>query len=489
MGADTNRVALRIVEESTPGTTPVTPAFQQLRITGTPNLAFAPVTVTTNEIRSDRQITDLILVGAEAGGDAGFELSASALDTIIEGAMLSTWVRRTNRLNSSTTQITGISSNVISVTDTSDDFAVDDLVALNGFGDDNDDIIFPAIATTDSTTVTSGVTLTDNASPGATATLHNVGVETAAGDIDATASPNTLTSTVLDFTTLGLTVGQWLKIGGTAALTGFLTNTANNDWVRVSAIATNVLTLDVVPTGWLAEANAAQEIWLQFGDYIINGTTLKQYSLEREFSDISVFEYFVGMAVNTLNFQLSSQSIVTATAAFLGFNATIVTSRFSGATTIVAPDETVVNTSSNIGRIGRSGTPITGPNFILEATIDMNNNLRRQNAVANLGAIGIGTGEFGVTGTLNTYFGDSTLIDDVINNTETSLDFRFEGSTGIETTKRVVLIDMPRVKYSSGAPAVPGKNQDVLQNLGYQAIRQTSTDTTMLIQQFQGVQI
>ena len=56
---------------------------------------------------------------------------------------------------------------------------------------------------------------------------------------------------------------------------------------------------------------------------------------------------------------------------------------------------------------------------------------------------------------MNTYFGNKDLIDDVINNAETSLDFRFEGSTGILTTKRVVLIDMPRVKYSSGAPAGP----------------------------------
>ena len=65
--ADTNQVALRIAAETVPGTTDTTPAFQALRITGTPSLAFSPQTVTTNEIRPDRQIEDLILVGAEAG--------------------------------------------------------------------------------------------------------------------------------------------------------------------------------------------------------------------------------------------------------------------------------------------------------------------------------------------------------------------------------------------------------------------------------------
>ena len=139
---DTNRVALRIVPEVTPGTTPATPAFQQLRITGTPNLAFEPNTVTTNEIRPDRQITDLILVGASAAGDAGFELSALALDTIIEAGFLTSWVRRNNRTGADVTDIT---TNVITVA-SGTAFAVDDLIALNGFGDANDDLVFVAVA-------------------------------------------------------------------------------------------------------------------------------------------------------------------------------------------------------------------------------------------------------------------------------------------------------------------------------------------------------
>ena len=64
--SDTNRVAIRIVEESTFGTTPSSPAFQELRVTSG-NVGYTPTTVTSNEMRSDRQVTDLILVGAEAG--------------------------------------------------------------------------------------------------------------------------------------------------------------------------------------------------------------------------------------------------------------------------------------------------------------------------------------------------------------------------------------------------------------------------------------
>lgn len=71
--SDTNRVGLRFFKSSQ-RTAPV-PAgpfdLDQIRFTGTPNLAFTPTTIVSEEIRPDRQISDLILVGAEAGGDTG----------------------------------------------------------------------------------------------------------------------------------------------------------------------------------------------------------------------------------------------------------------------------------------------------------------------------------------------------------------------------------------------------------------------------------
>ena len=38
--SDTNRVKVAVVEESTLGTTPATPEFEEIRITGAPDLAF-----------------------------------------------------------------------------------------------------------------------------------------------------------------------------------------------------------------------------------------------------------------------------------------------------------------------------------------------------------------------------------------------------------------------------------------------------------------
>lgn len=467
--SDSNRVALGIVPEVTPGTTPATPAIQALRTTGQPSLAFTPQTVTTDEIRSDAQITDLILVGAEAGGDVGHEISANTLDTIIQAALRNSFTLRNNRQNIAGVQISDITSNVVTITDESNEFQVGDIIYFDGFGDANDGVVATVtVATTLAITVGSG--LTDNASPPTTAHLRNVGFAGVADDIDSTATPNTITTAADDFTTMELAVGQWVK------LNGFVATPANNGWCRISAIAALTLTFDIVPAGWAAETPTGV-VSIYAGDTITNSTTLTQFTIERRYTDISVFEYFTGMAVNTFNMSLTQQAIATAVAGFIGFNANVQTSRFAGATDVLAPTTSVFNTSTNVARIARGGSAISGSNFVTELTVAINNNLRRQNAVANLGAIGVGSGEFNLTGTLNTYFDDEVLLNEVLNNTETSLDFVMTANSG-----KSLLIDIPRTKYSSGAPSVPGKNQDVFLSLGYQGLRHPTLGYTVLMQ-------
>lgn len=88
--ASTSETRLAYVAESTYGTTPATPAWTEARFTSeslSPNIE----TVTSNEIRQDRNVADLIQVGQSAGGDVGFELSYSSFDDWLESLMFSTW--------------------------------------------------------------------------------------------------------------------------------------------------------------------------------------------------------------------------------------------------------------------------------------------------------------------------------------------------------------------------------------------------------------
>jgi len=489
--SDTNRVAIRAVKESTFGVVPTTPTLRQLCITGAPNLAFVPETVVSEKIRSDRQIDDLALVGGEASGDINSELAFRVHDILLEGAFFNTFQSRVNRVNdAAATQITAASATDFTVTDESDTVIVDDILRGEGFavaGNNAFHIVDGVPTNTSFTTATAVAEVT----PPSGARLHVVGRRSAAGDIDATATPDTLTSVILDFTTLGLEIGDWIK------LNGFTTETQNNDYVRISAIAANLLTLDIVPATWAA-ATPAGAVDLFLGERLKNGVLFQSYTFEEEFEDHSpvTFQYFRGMTVDGLTITAAPQAIVTTSFTFSGkdslySDATVPTTEFSvdgagrvaGAVEVPLPSVQVLNSSSNVGRIARGGVPIAGSNFVLEASFEVANNLRQLNAVGFLGAVDIGVGEFGVTGTLNTYFDDANLARDVINNTETSFDTRFE-----DDNSHVVLIDAPRIKFSEGAPEVPGKNQDVTIPLAYQAIRQDAFDYTLKYMRFNGVE-
>lgn len=88
--ATSNRAQLRFIKETIFGTTPVAGNPNNLRMTGE-SLAFAITNDTSKEIRSDRQVTDLIQTGASATGDINFELSYNEYDPLIEALMQSTY--------------------------------------------------------------------------------------------------------------------------------------------------------------------------------------------------------------------------------------------------------------------------------------------------------------------------------------------------------------------------------------------------------------
>lgn len=98
---DSSRTRLAYVTEATYGTTPATPVFQNMRFTSE-NLNANIENIVSNEIRADRNVSDLIQVGSNAGGEINFELSYGSFDTILESLMYGTW--STNVLKNANTE-------------------------------------------------------------------------------------------------------------------------------------------------------------------------------------------------------------------------------------------------------------------------------------------------------------------------------------------------------------------------------------------------
>ena len=89
--ADTSRAQLRYISEgATPGVTPPTPALQNLRFTDE-SLTQNIENVQSNEIREDRQISDLIPTGATVEGSVGIEFSYGSFDELIAAALMGTY--------------------------------------------------------------------------------------------------------------------------------------------------------------------------------------------------------------------------------------------------------------------------------------------------------------------------------------------------------------------------------------------------------------
>lgn len=495
--SDTNRVAIRATKEVTLGVAPVSPDLQELVITGAPSLAFAPGTVESEQIRSDRQLDDLPLVSGEAAGDINAEHAFEVHDILLEGAIFNLFQDRYDRANNpAETQITSVTGGTeeVATTDEGDAPTVGGIVRHTGFSVPGNNGFFTVATVTANTAYTTNENLEDETPPDGAQT-HEVGVRGAAGDIDAATGPDSITSTILDFTTLDLQGGDWIK------LLGFDGNPVNDDWVRIAAggVSVNEIIFDIVPAGWAADTPVGS-VDIYFGERLLNGILRQSYFLEEEFGgttpDDPTYQYFSGMVVDAMALTAAAQSIATIVFTFSGLTAEFSdsttpatgfpvdgTGRISGATTLPAAPVNVLNTSSNVGRIARGGTPISGTNAVLEATVEIGNNLRQLPAVGTLGAINIGVGQVSATGTLNTYFDNADLARDVISNAETSFDIRLE-----DTAQHAIVIDNPRIKFSEGAPEVPGKNEDVTINLGYQAIRDPDFNYTVHYARFWGFQ-
>jgi hypothetical protein len=87
---DSSQTRLASVVESTYGTTPSTPVFLNKRFVSE-SLNANIENIVSNEIRADRNVTDLIQVGADGGGSVDFELSYGTFEDWLESLMFGAW--------------------------------------------------------------------------------------------------------------------------------------------------------------------------------------------------------------------------------------------------------------------------------------------------------------------------------------------------------------------------------------------------------------
>ena len=475
---DSNRVQVVTVRETTFGTTPTTPRMRAMKLTGE-GLRYAPRFVNSAALRADRMEYDPIKVNEENAGPLNLELHYPAndgpLSDLLRSAFYSTWNVTAERDNDGTADsvITDVATtNTVVTCATGTAFVAKELVRFTGFGVAGNNGVFAC--TTGSATVPRfvGSGITNESAPAAAARMKVVGFIGDSGDINATSTG--LSSTTTDFTTFpGLVVGKWLKIGGTAVGTKF-TTAALNDWVRISAISATALTFDNRPSGWTTETGTGLTVKFWYGDYIRNGTARTSLSIERGFLGQATPTYILqkGMIAGQLDLSFQTEQVITAVATMMGLSGSQSTTA-QDASPDAAPTSASMAANVSVGRIAESGSPAASPSWVRSLTVSLNNNLRPKTAVGTVGNVDIGVGSVAVTGRTEAYFGDNALLTKLLAGTVGSINLR----TAIDS--QAMVVTLPRVTFSGGAPSAGGKNQDVMLPLEFIGSADSTTSCVM----------
>lgn len=480
----TNRTKTSRSRETVFGVTNVSPVFKQSRLTSS---SFKPdiQTVISDEIRPDRQITDLILVGQNANGEMAGELSFATYDDDFEEALQSSWVTQPSiTVLTSDIEISDVAATTLTVASAlGTPFKVGHLTQISGMTTAANNKLARVSSSSATTIVYPAATFTAQAVVNVGTKVQVVGFEGASADIVATITGgNALTSTALDFTTLGLAAGDWVRIGDGAVGNSFAT-AACNGWARVSAITANRLSFDIVPTGFVADAGTGKTIRCFFGDRLRNGTTKLSSTFETQYLDHSpvTYEYETGQTIDTLELSFTAKSIAKVSRTFKGSSASVVTTRLAGATDVAPNTNDVMNTSSNVADTSINGTTIAGPNFVMSFSIRINNNLDYQDGIGSIGAVGIRNGELNCNGDLSMYFGTPTYYQALINNTTQGFAVRVSDASA---NKQSYVFDLPAMEFANGNPSRDGKNQSVMFAPGFQAKMHTTLGYTMGVNRF-----
>jgi hypothetical protein len=437
VSVDSNFTGLRIAEEECIGQLPVAPVPEWEPQEPNSYADFGPQisTVARQPIASDRQINRGVVTDLDA--QAGFQTDLTLNrfnDKLLSGFLYADWRRK--RLEAAT----AVTATGYTVADESG-FAAGDLICVEGLSLDVNNGLKIVTGTIAGEVQVAGL-VAEAAGPYTFARIRKVGIEGAAGDLDVDASTDPtrprLTSTVLDFTTLGFIPGEWVFLGGDAAGTFFVSadvdgNLVNTGFCRVFSITANELVFDKTQFTMVDEASAAETMRLFYGDVLRNepdpvDIVQKSFQAERTLgAGGSVgWEYIVGMVPNTLSIAAATADKITVDYNFLAINTETIANP-GPAKTGNRPDltsETAFNTSSDFSRLRFLKQDLTGiEQYLTELNLEINNNAEAVKALCALGAVDVNTGFFQVSGTFTALFTTTESLDAVRNNEDATLDF------------------------------------------------------------------
>jgi len=190
---------------------------------------------------------------------------------------------------------------------------------------------------------------------------------------------------------------------------------------------------------------------------VSNGTADMSFTIERAHGDITQYQQFSGCLINSLSLSMRPNGIVTGVFGVIGKSITVTSTPLDASPTASQSGSPYDTFSGSLREGGNLIATITGIDLELdnagEATFVIGSQVA-QNVVL---------GRCNITGTVEAYFQNITLLNKFINETETSIEVDIGG------TSNYYKLFLPRVKYGGGDTSVDGEGPITL-SMPFQAL-------------------
>lgn len=212
-------------------------------------------------------------------------------------------------------------------------------------------------------------------------------------------------------------------------------------------------------------------------EILINGANIGQsFTAERTIKlndGSSHYSRFTGLVVNSMSLSIASGALVTGSFDLMGKFGGAGTTALSGATYANANQARVINAATDFASLTMTGLGGGDTPLIQSIELNITNNLRAQRAVGSLDNVGMGAGQFEVTGTITAYFRPG-LLTAFLSHSDIGLEFTLGTAAGFRykiTIPTLVLTGSP------GGNA-DGNDSDLMSTVQFTAVLDRTTTPT-----------
>ena len=222
--------------------------------------------------------------------------------------------------------------------------------------------------------------------------------------------------------------------------------------------ATGNLT-DLVATATSIQTNGADPI---------EGYTIKKTA---DNAGTPYYWYYRGCAINTMNFNFATGSILNGSIGIVGLQEDARTTKLTGEQTdIPIPAYSIMNSVTSVGVIRIGGVSLGLCNFSnLDLTID--NQINAAKSIGVLGACDLAAYSLQITGNTEVYFNNLDLYNKFLNSESFSITIIVSDTQG-----NAIGIDMPKCKFESLDTPISGKDAFLMQSGSFKALRDDTAD-------------